>query len=949
MTSSTAARRFRPLAACIFALLLAGAAEAVIRTGHSFWTSLALYIAAAVVFAPEAFPLPGFAGESAARGSWRLVALAGGLVASLIACVVGLRALWSDRQGAAGGWWIVSLVLVLLGGLFAGGRLDIPARWGRARFPTTRAGRTALIAAIAVIIGVAAVTRLVGLARVPYGINPDEGDRAAPAMQIVRGLNHTGLFGFGWYHISMVYFRLLAAVMSVSGLDVGGARVFGALCGVVTVAIVIALGARHFGWRAGLLSGGLLASMGAAIQFSRITTEAQPTQTLWAISAAAFLEAARRGRAWAWIVAGLAGGLSIYFYPTGRLWCLIAIPFGLSLLLRGPKGTRARTAGGLAIAAFASLLAVAPFLLVFVRLPQELTLRARETTVFIRENARRLPYFHPEWSTPRLLAAQVEHSLGFFNRYLDQNLTWPTERPLFPPVLAALTLLGLFAAMAKAGDARLFLLALWFWLGFVGMIVTVETPNMHRMATAIPVLGLLAGLVLDETARRIGLVSAAEGSGKPARLFGTVLAGGAAVAIAAGQLGFYFGSYAATDRWPWNRIEGETVAAEGKNGWAITLGASAHMVNSGWVRLLAPRANRISLPAPGLDLPLPIPADRDLSFLLYSGQPYYLPYLEQVYPGGTRFDARIPGDGEVVTVYRVPLARWETFRGALVSAAGKGAVRVAALGDAPEGWTRFPAPMRWSAALRVRSYGNASFRAAGRVSVDGREILRAAPGDPFAETTVSLPGGDHRIVFEAAVDAPGRPALFEWKGDAPGEAWRRTSASELWAVDGPPQGLLGIYSGSSGPDRRQLDSTIASMSLGSEVGLDGELTASWRGTLLAPADGSYSFGFRTHGGTVAMTLDGQPLWTTRGDEEKTERGPAVLLPKGPHEVALKYRVVHSPGGIDWMWTPPGQRESIVPPAALRPPPDAVPGPPLPEGTVDALRWYRHSFDWMLIP
>ena len=102
MTSSTAARRFRPLAACIFALLLAGAAEAVIRTGHSFWTSLALYIAAAVVFAPEAFPLPGFTGESAPRGSGRLLALAGGLVASLIACVVGLRALWSDRQGAAG-------------------------------------------------------------------------------------------------------------------------------------------------------------------------------------------------------------------------------------------------------------------------------------------------------------------------------------------------------------------------------------------------------------------------------------------------------------------------------------------------------------------------------------------------------------------------------------------------------------------------------------------------------------------------------------------------------------------------------------------------------------------------------------------------------------------------------------------------------------------------------
>src|SRR5204863_3623990 len=129
------------------------------------------------------------------------------------------------------------------------------ARWGRARFPATRAGRIAAIAALAAILAIALVTRLPGLGHLPFGINPDEGDRAAPAIQIVRGSNQVGIFGFGWYHISMVYFKLLAAVMAVSGLDVAGARVFGALCGVVTVVVVTALGVRHFGWRAGLLSG----------------------------------------------------------------------------------------------------------------------------------------------------------------------------------------------------------------------------------------------------------------------------------------------------------------------------------------------------------------------------------------------------------------------------------------------------------------------------------------------------------------------------------------------------------------------------------------------------------------------------------------------------------------------------------------------------------------------
>ena len=48
-----------------------------------------------------------------------------------------------------------------------------------------------------------------------------------------------------------------------------------------------------------------------------------------------------------------------------------------------------------------------------------------------------------------------------------------------------------------------FTIALWFWIGFAGMVVTVETPNLQRMATAVPVLPLLAAGVLDASAARI--------------------------------------------------------------------------------------------------------------------------------------------------------------------------------------------------------------------------------------------------------------------------------------------------------------------------------------------------------------------------------------------------------------------------------------------------------------
>lgn len=922
--------------ACALALLLAGAGEAVIRTGHSFWLSLGLYLAAAGVLLPGAFPpLPVREEEAGERSRTRRAALAICLAVPVLMGALGLRALWAENQAVAARLWVASMALILVGACLLGRSLDVPARWGVARLPRTRAARIAALAVLAAILTVAVATRLWGLGRIPYGVNPDEGDQAALAIQIARGFNTDPIFGFGWYHLSMVYFKLLAAVTALVGLDVAGVRVLGALCGIATVGLVTAAGIRHFGLRAGILSGALLAAMGGAIQFSRMTTVASPTQTLWALSAFGFFEAARRGRAWAWVVAGLAGGLSIFFYPTGRLWCLIAIPFGAVLLLKGPRGTRVRTAGGLAVAALASLLAAGPFLLVFARMPGEFTVRARETGVFVGDNALRLGYVRPEWGTARLLAAQVEHGLGLFNRYPDTNYVWPTQRPLFPPPLAALTLLGLFAATAKPKDPRLLLLALWFWVGFAGVIVTVETPNMHRSATAIPVLGLFAGLALDEIARRIG----GEGGEGPRRsaVLGTALAGGTALWLTLVELGFYFGPYARSDGWLFTNVEGKVVAREGERGWAITLGTDAHMVNSGWVRLLAPRAHRFGVPTPGFHLPLAIPANRDLSFLVYNRQRYYLPYLRELYPGGTSREERHPPNELVVTVYHVPLAAWAPLRGALVSVPGAAPVRVTAIGEVPRS-LEGRGPMRWSAALRVPRSGNVSFRATGRVSVDGQEILRAAPGKAAAERTVSLPAGDHWVLFESAGRGPGTP-VFEWKDGEPGGAWRQTSASELRAVDGPAKGLLGVYVDPQGREQRRLDATLGAMSLQEDMGISASgWVATWRGTLLAPVDGDYVFAFFTNGGTVELLLDGAPAFRTTDNPEKLERARPLALRKGPHDVRIVYRVVHMPAAIDWIWTPPGGEESIVPPSALRPPPDAGPGPPLSREVLATLRW-----------
>jgi 4-amino-4-deoxy-L-arabinose transferase-like glycosyltransferase len=937
-----AAVRSRPRLACAAALVCAAAGDAVMRAPSLPWyAGAALTLAGALLLAPGAWP-PAAAepGESSSPRATRPVAVLAvlGLAAAALAAA-SARAYLREKPDLSFSLWCAALLALLAGALGAGRSLDVPARWGAVRLPPTRPARLALAGGFAALLAAAACVRFWHLARIPYGVNPDEGDQAALAMQIAGGFNTDPWFGFGWYHLSMVYFKLLAAAMTWTGFDVAGARVFGALCGVALVAIVAGFVSRHFGWRAGLLAGALLAFMGGAIQFSRVTTVAAPTQVLWALSAAGFLEAARRGRAWAWGLAGAAGGLSIFFYPTGRLWCLLAIPLCVAVFLRAPRGVRGRAAAGVAFAALAALVSAGPFLVAAARNPGEFTVRAQETTIFIRENTERLAYVKPEWGMPRLLAAQVEHGLGFLNRYPDQNYVWPTQRPLLPPLLSVPVFLGLLAATLRPRDTRLFLLALWFWFGFLGVIVTVETPNMHRASTALPVLAVFAALVLDEGVRRF---SGPAGS-RAARAALAAAAGVAAVASAL-EVAFYFGPYATVDRWPFTRVEGEVVAEAGAGGWALTVGNDAHMVNSGWVRLQAPGTQRMGLATPAVTVPLALPAVRDLSFLVYGRQQYYLPYLRSVYPGGVTREYRHFPRELVVTEYHVPRAAWAARRGALVSVAGAPPVRVDALGDAPPG-AREGASARWSAALRVPRYGNVRFSIAeGVLSVDGREILRARSG--ARETTVALPEGDHRVDVAAPLGAAAARVLWQPPLES---ALRRPRVSELWASDGPAQGLLGTYTHPQAPPELRLDSTLAAMSLGLDYGFDDAWTARWTGTLLAPSDGPYAFGFFTHGGTVELSLDGGPPLKTEGDGEKRTRFEPFRLARGPHAVEIVYRVVHRPAAIDWIWTPPGGEESLVPPAVLRPPPGAGPLAPLAADVLERMRTHRRGSPYLFLP
>ena len=587
-----------------------------------------------------------------------------------------------------------------------------------------------LFLTLGALIAAACAARLAGLGVIPNGINPDEGNRGATAIAILTGHATRNVFDSTWYFIPNLFFAGLATVFKVFGIGYVQARVPGAVAGAITVVVTVWIAMRPFGARSAVLTAILAAFLGVSLQFARETTEATPTALLWALSIAFFLEAARHGRLWAWAGAGVAGGLSFYFYPTGRLWAGLALSLCLYFVVRLGSGRRGSVLAGSAATGLAALLTVGPFLASILVHPEQFLGRAHEVSIFYDDNASRLGYYNPHWNTVELLWAQLNHSLAIFGSTGDAGspyALWPTGRPILGIALTVLTLLGLAWFSLSWRSVPRFTLALWFWFGFVGVVVTVDTPYLERMATAVPFIPLLAAGVLDELAERVSRVSVHMRPGI-GRLAGPV-AGGCAVAAAAvlafQQGYFYFVTYGRTALWPQPNIEGRAVADQGSGALVVALADRWNAIDSGWVRFLAPHVARAGVMSPGSDLPLPLAGEQELGFVLYPEQGAYLPFLESVYPGGSvhRYTALSQG---VVTTYRVPRQALQQVSGARAGPVGGRTVRVGSLGAIPAGMARFPARLRWTALFRVPQSWNYSFRLGpgpARLRVDGRAVL----------------------------------------------------------------------------------------------------------------------------------------------------------------------------------------------------------------------------------
>ena len=386
--------------------------------------------------------------------------------------------------------------------------------------------------ALALILILAAFFRFYQLRSIPPGFHYDEAYEALEAWRVLTQRGYHPVFFAGNFGVEPMFIYLTSLAFRLFGLRAAPTVMRGvaAAMGTLTVAALYGLGRElaraddRIPPIAALLAALVLASMRWHVLFSRVGIEPVLVPFFLVLSLWALWRALRIGTPWAWLILGMATGLSIYTYPAGRLMPLTVAAAVMAIALGG-RGRLSRGIGdrfgytqctflsrspghsrrpGILLAAGVAVLIAAPLLLNFARHPDQLLLRSSQIAV------------GTEGATRGSLVGNLLATLGMFSLRgdIDPRSNIP-GMPALDPLMSIALLIGLG-------------LAVWRWrrpvfssLLLAGLIMLMPTilseyaPHFRRALGTTPVVAMLCGLGL---AAMLGRPDKGQGAQVPWRL-----------------------------------------------------------------------------------------------------------------------------------------------------------------------------------------------------------------------------------------------------------------------------------------------------------------------------------------------------------------------------------------------------------------------------------------------
>lgn len=335
--------------------------------------------------------------------------------------------------------------------------------------------------------------RLIQLGNAPISLSGDEGSSGLAAVDFLNG-NMNNLFTVGWFSFPSLYFFVQSLFVHLFGHTTFALRVGSALIGAVTVGMVYLFGRAMFHHRVGVLAAIFLAFSHFHIAISRTALNNIWDGFFYVVTLGAFWYGWERQSRKAFIVAGIALGLSQYFYTSAHMLPVLLI---LSTLVfcRLKIPIFRRQFGNLFTTAWLGLVIFLPLGWFFFNHVTELTApmdRVKVTSEWIRFAA--MDTGRPEWM---VMLDQFKLSLQAYTDIPARGIYLPNE-PILLVIPAVIFLCGIVLLLLRAKENRSALLLLWVASFAVIGTFSTDTPAIHRYIASAPALALVIGFAMQE-------------------------------------------------------------------------------------------------------------------------------------------------------------------------------------------------------------------------------------------------------------------------------------------------------------------------------------------------------------------------------------------------------------------------------------------------------------------
>ncbi|MBI5823126.1 MAG: glycosyltransferase family 39 protein [Chloroflexi bacterium] len=343
-----------------------------------------------------------------------------------------------------------------------------------------------------VVMAAGLIIRMMALTDHPYPWSGDEASVGLDALRLMNGAV-TNLFDTSWSGQPNISFLPTSFSMLIFGKTMFAVKMVSVITGTLSILTLYLLAREWFGAEIALIASGFLVAYPFHLQFSRIGVDnifdcLMAPLVIWLVFRAARLKSLP-----AYLLAGIASGLTIYTYVGTRLVLAMGVGTIVYFAIK-QKGYLKNNLSQLGTYLAGLVVTAAPMATFFIKRPDLFMTRLGQEGIFLNGWLASQVEQTDQSALQILLDQFLKTTLVFFAQNAGSNFL-NFDRPYLTTLGAAFFLIGITASFRYFFEERYFILQMWFWsVMTLGGFLTVSPPANTRLLMTIPATGLFIAL-----------------------------------------------------------------------------------------------------------------------------------------------------------------------------------------------------------------------------------------------------------------------------------------------------------------------------------------------------------------------------------------------------------------------------------------------------------------------